>query len=129
MDIKWYTSNCVKTESKDFVAIQNRLTESYKLRLLHAAMGMVTETGEFVSELKKHVFYGKDLDWLNLFEEIGDLFWYIAVALDALNCDWETVMEMNVRKLQQRYKRQEFSGVEAISRDVVKEIEEMKRGE
>jgi NTP pyrophosphatase (non-canonical NTP hydrolase) len=72
-------------------------------RLLHAAMGMCTETGELMDALKKHMFYGKPLDGVNLSEELGDLFWYIAIACDALGTTFEEVWEMNIAKLRKRY--------------------------
>lgn len=63
-------------------------------RLDHAALGLITETGEVVTVAKRIVIYGKSLDDTNkddgktlrqnLFEEIGDVCWYLAIADDAL---------------------------------------------
>jgi len=53
-------------------------------RLLHAAMGMVTESGELIDAIKKHLFYGKPVDKVNMKEEIGDVCWYVALACDVL---------------------------------------------
>lgn len=48
-------------------------------RLLHAAMGLCTEVGElFEVESEQH-----------LIEEVGDVFWYLALAHDALGLDFE----------------------------------------
>lgn len=58
-------------------------TDSKELDFLHSAYGLVTETGELVDIFKKHIFYNKDLDLVNLKEEIGDLFWYCALAIDS----------------------------------------------
>jgi NTP pyrophosphatase (non-canonical NTP hydrolase) len=41
-------------------------------------MGIITETAELVDVLKKQLAYGKDIDWVNVKEEIGDIFWYMA---------------------------------------------------
>lgn len=50
-----------------------------KARLLHAAVGLCTEVGE----LQKAA--GADrLDGVNIMEECGDLYWYCALALDAM---------------------------------------------
>lgn len=47
-------------------------------RLLHAAMGLVTETGElFELESEEHEL-----------EELGDICWYLALAYDVLDMDW-----------------------------------------
>jgi NTP pyrophosphatase (non-canonical NTP hydrolase) len=48
-------------------------------REFHAAMGLVTETAEFLDAFKKHIFYGKPLDKVHLLEEIGDMMWYVAI--------------------------------------------------
>lgn len=51
---------------------------------LHATTGGLTEIGgEFCDQLKRHLFYGADLDHVNLGEELGDSWWYIAIALAA----------------------------------------------
>lgn len=56
-------------------------------RLNHAALGLVTETGEITTEVKRMVIYGKPLDALrraHIAEEVGDTMWYMAIAVDAL---------------------------------------------
>lgn len=53
---------------------------------LHATTGGLTEIGgEFADQLKAHIFYGKPLDVVNLGEELGDSWWYIAIAANAAN--------------------------------------------
>lgn len=52
-----------------------------ELDLLHCATGLVTESAELVDAIKKHVFYGKPLDVVNIKEEIGDILWYIAIPV------------------------------------------------
>jgi len=46
--------------------------------LLHMKMGLMTEIGELLDALKKHIAYGKELDAVNIREEWGDAMWYIA---------------------------------------------------
>jgi NTP pyrophosphatase (non-canonical NTP hydrolase) len=116
MDIQDYQKACLTTESNDFPAIKGRVTDE-NIRLLHAGIGLATEAGEFLDALKKHVFYGKDLDKVNLMEECGDLMWYMSVALDALGYDFEKVMERNIEKLSARYKGG-FSKNAAVNRDL-----------
>lgn len=74
MNSKEYINNAVRTESRDFEAIGKRLSEESNIRLLHGAIGLATESGEFLDALKKHIYYGKELDRVNLAEELGDLF-------------------------------------------------------
>ena len=103
MVIEDYQKACLKTESNDFPAIKDRITDE-NIRLLHAGIGLATEAGEFLDALKKHIFYGKEMDKVNLMEECGDLMWYMSVALDALGYDYEKVMARNIEKLSARYK-------------------------
>lgn len=50
-------------------------------RLLHAAMGLCTEVGElFEIESDEHMV-----------EEMGDVFWYLALAHDAVGLDFDAV--------------------------------------
>ena len=112
-----YVKNAVKTESNDFKKISERLSKEDNIRLLHAAMGLETEVGEFMDPLKKFFYYGKELDKVNLAEEVGDMMWYIAIACDTLNVDLGKIMETNIKKLQARYPSK-FTEEDAVERDL-----------
>ena len=88
--------------------------------LLHAAMGMVTESAEFLDAFKKYLAYGKPLDKANLIEELGDQLWYIALALRSLDTSFEEVFRVNIEKLQSRYPN-DFTQLDALSRNLDKE--------
>jgi len=120
MTTEEYLKGVLVTESLDIPETLFRLSNKRAARLLHASMGLTTESGEFSDQLKKHLFYGTDLDEVNLVEELGDLLWYIGVAIDALGSSFEKVMEINNLKLSQRYKSG-FSKEEALNRDLDKE--------
>lgn len=122
MDNKEYVKNAVRTESRDFEAIAARMSQVENQRLLHAGIGLATEAGEFLDALKKHVFYGKDLDKVNLSEEMGDIFWYCAIIADQLGVDFTQVMEVNIAKLKARY-GDKFTETGAQQRDLQKERE------
>lgn len=117
-----YVSNAIKTESTNFEAMNERLNDDGLKRLLHAGIGLSTESGEFLDALKKHIFYGKELDRVNLAEEVGDLFWYIAIVADELGFKIEDVMERNITKLKARY-GEKFSEEKAENRDLSTERE------
>ncbi len=121
MDSKKYLSDSARTVSDNYPEIRSRLGNK-EIDLLHAAIGLQTESAEFSDMLKKALFYGKPIDQVNLKEEIGDLLWYAALALRALNTDFETVMERNIEKLKARYP-QKFTEENAIVRDLDKERE------
>ena len=64
--------------------------------------------------MKKHIFYGKPLDEVNLKEEVGDLLWYIAIICDELNTSFDEIMSTNIEKLRARYGGK-FSEVKALN--------------
>ena len=110
-----FIKEALRTESKPKIELTEDLT-----RLLHAAIGMQTESAEFSDQLKKHIFYGKPLDKVNLQEEIGDLLYYIAIALDTLGSSFEVEMLRVVKKLKVRYPHK-FSNELAASRRLEEE--------
>lgn len=117
MDTKEYVQNAIRTESRDFDAIGARMSQVENQRLLHAGIGLATEAGEFLDALKKHVFYGKELDKVNLSEEMGDIFWYCAIIADQLGVDFAEVMDVNIAKLKARY-GEKFTEQGAQERDL-----------
>lgn len=122
MNSQDYISDAIKTESRDFEAMDARLSDQGLKRLLHAGFGLSTEAGEFMDALKKHIFYGKELDRVNLREELGDLFWYMAIACDELDVPFESLMKRNIEKLKARY-GEKFSEEKAEKRDLKTERE------
>ncbi len=120
MDSRTYIEQAKVTESADFQPIMERLQQPELIRILHAAMGVSTEAGELLDAVKKHVYYGKPLDRTNLFEEMGDMFWYLAILADCLGVDFEKAMEKNIEKLQIRY-GSKFSEARAQKRSLDEE--------
>ena len=75
-------------------------------RLLTAALGLGSETGEFVEIVKKMVLQGKPASEDNIFHmkrELGDIMWYWTTACAALNLDPYEVINENQKKLEARY--------------------------
>lgn len=107
-----FTKACTRTESR---AVP--LGHEQDSRLLHAAIGICTEAGEFFDPLKKYLFYSKPYDVVNLREELGDLLWYIAIACDALDTTIELEMARVIAKLQVRYP-EKFTDYLADHRDI-----------
>ena len=114
-----YIEQAIQTESPPSEAQMSRVN----LRVLHALMGMQTETAELTDAVKRHIFYGTELDKVNLVEEIGDIFWYIAILLDELKVDvgdkasFEHAMKVNIEKLRARYPNK-FTEHDAVNRDL-----------
>ena len=72
-------------------------------RLIHAALGLMSEVGEIADALKKHIIYQRELDAINMLEESGDVKWYDALLLTAVKKTMQESMEKNILKLRQRF--------------------------
>ena len=78
-------------------------------RLLTAALGLGSETGEFVEIVKKMFLQGKPPSNDNIFHmkrELGDIMWYWITACAALDLDPFEVISENQKKLEARYGEQ-----------------------
>jgi hypothetical protein len=75
MTIAHYHDNALRTA---------KMLPTLLANLQHAALGMMTEPGEYATELKRHAIYGKPLteDMVkHMSEELGDSVWYIPLML------------------------------------------------
>lgn len=109
-------TDAIRTEPTYGLAIQ-RLQDPRTVRLLHVAMGLATEAGEFVDALKKHIFYGKPIDETNLIEELGDSTWYERIGCATLEVEYFEMIRRNVAKLKARYP-EKFTEAAALVRDL-----------
>ena len=116
-----FIGKALRTESTNFNSLIDTGGTTYSTpRLVHACFGMQTETAEFTDAVKKSLFYGKPLDTINLKEELGDALWYIAIAMDELDTDFEAEMLRVIKKLSTRYP-DKFSDILAENRDLASE--------
>ena len=112
---KTYTDFVTKVTSDPSLDLE-ALNESFKEienksniktpRLLTAALGLGSETGEFVEIVKKMFLQGKPPSEDNIFHmkrELGDIMWYWVTACAALNLDPYEVINENQEKLAARY--------------------------
>jgi NTP pyrophosphatase (non-canonical NTP hydrolase) len=83
--------------------VNNGVIDKSMIRLLNGVMGMCGEAGEVDELIKKHVYQGHSLDKQHVAKELGDVAWYLAVAADAIGYDLESIFEMNIEKLKNRY--------------------------
>lgn len=102
-------------EPQDYVSVIGRLAQ--QPRILHAIMGIVTESAEIMDAYKKYSIYGTELDAVNLKEEIGDIMWYIGLLCQALDIPLEECLAANEAKLRVRYPKG-FSEEAALNRDI-----------
>ena len=78
-------------------------------RLITAALGLGSETGEFVEIVKKIFLQGKPANEDNIFHmkrELGDIMWYWVTACMALKIEPVEVILENQKKLEARYGEQ-----------------------
>ena len=91
--------------------------ENVDLRLLHAAMGIFTESGEAIELVRKQL-EGHPFDTVGWGEEIGgDISWYQALGHDAAGTDEDVEREKNIRKLELRNKGKVFNAEATVNRD------------
>lgn len=83
MNTNEYVLKAKKTDLESYREASKRLDEKLSV-MLHFAIGLSTESAEILDQIKKHVYYNKPLDIINLEEELGDCLWYIALACRTL---------------------------------------------
>ena len=93
----------------------------------HMIFGMVTEVAELADAYKKHWAYDKDLDMVNVKEEIGDVLFYISNFCKFNNINLGEVMYTNVEKLKARYP-EKFTNENATNRDLETERQILENG-
>ena len=110
-----FVTKVTSDPSLDLDALMERLKEIdassdiKSARLLTAAMGLGSETGEFVEIVKEMYLQGKPASEENIFHmkrELGDIMWYWATACAALDLDPHEVIAENQKKLEARYGEQ-----------------------
>ena len=94
----------------------DRRKNATNIRLLHAAIGIFTESGELLEALVEVAETGT-LDKVNFAEEIGDVQWYAAIASDETGVSLDAIQKTNIAKLKKRYP-QKFDAELAVNRDV-----------
>lgn len=92
-------------EYLDFDSFHEALLESHDNihALLGAGIGLSGEVGEFNEIIKKHLWQRKDFDPVHAKKELGDIYWYFALACIALDTTPEEVASLVKDKLMARY--------------------------
>lgn len=94
MTILEYQALAARTTNKE-------LSPDY--HLLNGVLGLVGESGEVADLVKKNWMQGHVLDIEHVAKELGDICWYVAETATAIGYDLETILKMNIEKLQKRY--------------------------
>lgn len=87
------------------------------VNVIHGIVGAVTESGELLEALINSLKTGDAIDFVNIEEESGDLFWYLALIAKACYFTFEEAQTTNIKKLKKRY-GEKFSEHAALNRDL-----------
>lgn len=124
MNLNEYVTGAMRTDlsPEQYDEALRRISNNREvIQLLHAAIGLTTEVGEFMDILKKHIFYGKAIDFNHVREELGDVSWYFARGAKSvqneLTSEPEEILVINLSKLRQRYP-EAFNEENALFRDL-----------
>ncbi len=71
--------------------------------LLLGAIGLSGEVGEVNELIKKHFWHGKLVNPHDIALELGDVCWYVAYLANIIGTDFETILQINVDKIKERY--------------------------
>lgn len=123
MTSREYFVHVLRTAAGNFTDITVRFMND--INLIHGAIGLSTESGELLDAVKKHMFYGKKVDPVNIKEEIGDVLYYLGLIANHFDVSFEEAMETNVRKLKKRFP-EGFTEEKAINRNLEAEMEVLK---
>lgn len=99
--------------------------------ILHGLLGIITEAGELAERLAAVVTREgpigfTDEDVVNIFEESGDVLWYLAITADATGLGLDAIMTANIEKLKGRYP-EKFESFRANERNIEKEQNILKK--
>lgn len=99
---------------------QHLLVNEKRMKIIHGIIGIATEAGELLEALLGLLVDGEDFDQININEEGGDAFWYLAEMLTGAGYTFEQSQRTNIAKLAARY-GEKFSEFAALNRDLNKE--------
>jgi len=93
---------------------------NYGEYVIHAIIGAATESGELLEALQKVIIKGEAFDEVNMREEVGDVFWYVAALADTCGFTFEQAQRSNIAKLRARYPNK-FTAFDANNRNLTDE--------
>lgn len=127
-------NNLIADGQKDCVSLADQMGDGNgdPRNLIHAIIGIFTEAGEMLEALRDGL-NGNGLDPINMNEEVGDLFWYIAILFNDMNNEgskhytFEEAMRVNIAKLKKRFPNK-FEEYAANNRDLIAERDILEGG-
>ena len=71
--------------------------------IIHGIIGAFTEAGELLEAMRTAINSGQPFDAVNLKEESGDLFWYLAIIAHECGFTFDDAQRVNIAKLRARF--------------------------
>lgn len=96
-------------------AIMETMTPE-RIAMVHAAIGVSGEAGELLDAVKKVVIYNREIDMVNMIEELGDLEFYLQDLRHILGVTREQTLLANIGKLAKRYEGFKYTDAAAQAR-------------
>jgi NTP pyrophosphatase (non-canonical NTP hydrolase) len=101
-------------ELYEYAASQTAIYPKEKA-LEYLALGLTSEAGEVAGKIKKIIRDGEGIEGLDMKKiaiasEIGDVLWYCALMAKEIGVPLNTIMQMNLEKLNDRKERGTLQG-------------------
>lgn len=103
----------------------DRLQNRGLANILHGIIGIASEGGELIDQIKRHLYYGDELDVTNIKIELGDVLWFVSIICAEFGWTFDDIQVANIAKLKARYPEM-FTKEQALNRDLNKEDEAVK---
>ncbi|KRL45274.1 MULTISPECIES: nucleoside triphosphate pyrophosphohydrolase family protein [Lacticaseibacillus] len=90
-------------ELNDYQKEANKTLAGNEHVLTNLALGLASDSGLVVSQIKKYTFQGADLDHDALEKKMGDVLWYLSQIALWANIDLDDVAKTNLETLAKMY--------------------------
>ena len=104
----WSTSDMTTKQYSKWV--EDKIVTEGNDRLVENVLGLVGEAGEVAEKVKKMIRDGTKVVPMDIIKELGDVVFYCTALANHVGYDLNTVVEINVVKLNDRKKRNVISG-------------------
>lgn len=85
MNFNEYVIGALRTESAQCPLGNDTVSLGLTNRIAHAVIGLNTEVSEIVEAYTKNDYF--HIDYVNVAEELGDMYWYLAILFDEFEAD------------------------------------------
>lgn len=104
-DIKAWESTVLVTPTEYSYWVEDKIVTEGETRLVENVLGLVGESGEVAEKTKKLLRDSSRLDRDDIIKEIGDVVFYATALANYFDSSLAEVMEMNMKKLNDRAAR------------------------